>query len=149
QVDADNFRAEGARERAQREACRLRMRRGFHEFLASIPRGSGRGLKYTAKMHPGRWIVRVVLAATLTAFAANVAIGQDAIEAFYRGRTVTMTVGSAVGGGYDTYARLLARHLGRHIPGDPQVIVQNMAGAGSNKAVSYVALQAPRDGSAI
>jgi tripartite-type tricarboxylate transporter receptor subunit TctC len=118
-------------------------------FFLAFPRGSGRVLKYTAKMHSGRWIVRVVLAAAFAGSAASAALGQDAIEAFYRGRTVTITVGSAVGGGYDTYARLVARHLGRHIPGNPQVIVQNMAGAGSNKAVSYVALQAPRDGSAI
>jgi tripartite-type tricarboxylate transporter receptor subunit TctC len=54
-----------------------------------------------------------------------------------------------VGGGFDTYARLVGRHLGRFVPGNPTVIVQNMPGAGSNKAASYVALQAPRDGTAI
>jgi tripartite-type tricarboxylate transporter receptor subunit TctC len=88
----------------------------------------------------------VVAAACL---ATNAASAQDAVEAFYRGKTVTITVGSAVGGGYDTYARLVARHLGRHIPGNPMVVVQNIPGAGSNKAASYVALQAPKDGTAI
>jgi tripartite-type tricarboxylate transporter receptor subunit TctC len=80
---------------------------------------------------------------------ANVAAAQDAVEAFYRGKTVTITVGSAAGGGYDTYARLVARHLGKHIPGTPTIVVQNIPGAGSNKAASYVALQAPKDGTAI
>src|SRR5437660_10619380 len=80
---------------------------------------------------------------------ANAAPAQDTAEAFYRGRTITITVGSAVGGGYDTYARLVGRHLGKHIPGNPAIIVQNVPGAGSNKAASYVALQAPRDGTAI
>jgi len=88
----------------------------------------------------------VVVAAGL---AANTALAQDAVEAFYRGKTVTITVGSAVGGGYDTYGRLVGRHLGRHIPGNPTVVVQNIPGAGSNKAASYVALQAPKDGTAI
>jgi tripartite-type tricarboxylate transporter receptor subunit TctC len=79
--------------------------------------------------------------------AASAACAQD--EAFYRGKTVTITVGSAVGGGYDTYARLVGRHLGRHIPGNPTIVVQNIPGAGSNKAASFVALQTPKDGTAI
>jgi tripartite-type tricarboxylate transporter receptor subunit TctC len=58
-------------------------------------------------------------------------------------------VGSAVGGGFDAYARLVGRHLGRFIPGNPTVVVQNIPGAGSNKAASYIALQAPKDGTAI
>src|ERR1043166_7207547 len=89
------------------------------------------------------------LAAAAVCFAANIASAQDAVEAFYRGKTVTITVGSAVGGGYDTYARLVGRHLGRHIPGNPTVVVQNIPGAGSNKAAPYVARQAPRDAPAI
>src|ERR1700737_2968997 len=81
--------------------------------------------------------------------ATSPALAQDAVEAFYRGKTVTITVGSAVGGGFDAYARLVARHLGKYVPGNPTIIVQNMPGAGSNKAASYVALQAPKDGTAI
>jgi tripartite-type tricarboxylate transporter receptor subunit TctC len=81
--------------------------------------------------------------------ATHGASAQDAVAAFYRGKAVTITVGSAVGGGFDTYARLVARHLGKFIPGNPTLIVQNIPGAGSNKAASYVALQAPKDGTAI
>src|SRR6476660_1829736 len=95
---------------------------------------------------PFRIPTLVLATASLAAHAAQ---AQDAVEAFYRGRTVTITVGSAVGGGYDAYGRLVGRHLGRHIPGNPTVIVQNIPGAGSNKAASYVALQAPKDGTAI
>ena len=74
---------------------------------------------------------------------------QDAVEQFYRGKTVNIVVGSAVGGGFDGYARMLARHFGKYIPGNPTVVVQNMPGAGSNKAAGFVALQAPKDGTAI
>lgn len=88
----------------------------------------------------------VIVAACVT---ANAAAAQDAVEAFYRGKTVTIVVGSAVGGGFDAYARLVGRHLGAHIPGHPTVVVQNIPGAGSNKAASYVALQAPKDGTVI
>lgn len=77
------------------------------------------------------------------------ALGQDAVADFYRGKTVNITVGSAVGGGYDGYARLIARHFGRHIPGNPAIVVQNMPGAGSNRAASFVSIQAPKDGTAI
>jgi tripartite-type tricarboxylate transporter receptor subunit TctC len=80
---------------------------------------------------------------------ANTALAQDAVEAFYRGKSVTITVGSAVGGGFDAYARLVSHHLAKHIPGNPTIVVQNIPGAGSNKAASYIALQAPKDGTAI
>src|SRR4051812_3112023 len=96
---------------------------------------------------PRRLSCTLIIAALC--LAMNAAAAQDAVEAFYRGKTVTITVGSAVGGGYDTYARLVGRHLGRFIPGNPTVVVQNMPGAGSNKAATYVALQAPNDGTAI
>jgi tripartite-type tricarboxylate transporter receptor subunit TctC len=90
-----------------------------------------------------------VLVLTTTCLAANATLAQDAVEAFYRSKVVTIVVGSAVGGGFDTYARLVGRHLGRFIPGNPTVIVQNIPGAGSNKAAAYVALQAPKDGTVI
>ena len=73
----------------------------------------------------------------------------DAVAAFYRGRTVTVIVGSSPGGGYDLYGRLIARFLGRHIPGNPNVVVQNMPGAASNVAAAYVYNVAPKDGTAI
>jgi tripartite-type tricarboxylate transporter receptor subunit TctC len=74
---------------------------------------------------------------------------QDSVEGFFRGRTVSIYVGSSAGGGYDTYGRLIARHLGRHIPGHPNLVVQNMPGAGSNKAASFIYAVAPKDGTAI
>jgi hypothetical protein len=64
-------------------------------------------------------------------------------------KTISIVVGSSAGGGYDTYARILARHIGRHLPGQPNVIVQNMPGASSLKAVQYLDSGAPKDGSVV
>ena len=68
---------------------------------------------------------------------------------FYRGRTVDFYIGYSVGAGYDIYARLVAKHLGKHIPGKPAVIAQNMPGAGSLKVATYLYSVAARDGTAI
>jgi tripartite-type tricarboxylate transporter receptor subunit TctC len=68
---------------------------------------------------------------------------------FYRGKTIAMVVGTPAGGGYDIYARLLARHLGKHIPGNPLIIIQNKPGAGSVIAANYVYEVAPQDGTVI
>ena len=65
---------------------------------------------------------------------------------FYKGRTVQVVVGFTAGGGYDLYARVLARHMGKHIPGNPSVVTQNMPGAGSLKAANYLYNVAPKDG---
>lgn len=73
----------------------------------------------------------------------------DAIAEFYKGKTVEIIVGSAVGGGFDAYARFLARHIGRHIPGGPGVIVKNMPGAGGMISGNFVFNQAARDGTVI
>jgi tripartite-type tricarboxylate transporter receptor subunit TctC len=70
----------------------------------------------------------------------------QSVEAFYRGRTITMVVSTGVGDGVDTTARLVARHLGHHIPGNPTIVVKNMPGAGHVLAANYVANDAPRDG---
>jgi tripartite-type tricarboxylate transporter receptor subunit TctC len=70
-------------------------------------------------------------------------------EEFFRNRTVTILVGFTAGGGYDLYARLLGRHLGRHLPGNPAVVVQNMPGAGSAKATQFVYGMAPKDGTVL
>jgi tripartite-type tricarboxylate transporter receptor subunit TctC len=80
--------------------------------------------------------------------AFNAAAAED-VAGFYKGRTVTMMVGSEAGGGYDVYARLLARHLGKHIPGNPSFIVQNRPGAAAVIATNYLATVAPQDGSVI
>jgi tripartite-type tricarboxylate transporter receptor subunit TctC len=71
----------------------------------------------------------------------------DDISDFYAGRNVQLIIGYAPGGGYDDYARLLGRHIGRHIPGNPTVVVQNMPGAGSLRAANYLYNIAPKDGS--
>lgn len=81
--------------------------------------------------------------------AATAAPTQDptaAVAAFYQGKTVKIIVGYPPGGGYDTYARTLAAHIGRFIPGNPTVIVENMDGAGSIKALNYLYSAAPKDG---
>jgi tripartite-type tricarboxylate transporter receptor subunit TctC len=69
-----------------------------------------------------------------------------ALAAFYSGKTVKVIIGYDAGGGYDTYARTLAAHIGKHIPGTPTVIVENMPGAGSLKAANYLFTTAPKDG---
>jgi tripartite-type tricarboxylate transporter receptor subunit TctC len=68
---------------------------------------------------------------------------------FYKNRSVSIIIGYSVGGGYDTYGRLLARYLGEHIPGRPNVVPQNMPGAGSIKAANYIYGVATKDGTAI
>ncbi len=73
----------------------------------------------------------------------------DPIEDFYRGRTIKFIVGSNTGGSYDTYSRLLAAYLGKHVPGNPVVVVENMPGASGIKSVNYLAEVAPKDGSVI
>ena len=77
---------------------------------------------------------------------ANSALAQDPVADFYRGRQVNLIVGYGPGGGYDIVARLLARHLARQLPGNPSIVVQNMPGAGSMRAVNYLYSVAPRDG---
>ncbi len=73
----------------------------------------------------------------------------DAAEPFYAGKTVRLLVGFGPGGGYDLYARTLGRFIGRHIPGEPTVVVQNMPGAGSLKVANYLFNAAPRDGTTL
>jgi tripartite-type tricarboxylate transporter receptor subunit TctC len=68
---------------------------------------------------------------------------------FYKGKTFTIVVGFSPGGGYDVNARGLARHLSAHIPGNPNIIVQNMPGAGSLTSVRYLDVTAPKDGTAM
>jgi tripartite-type tricarboxylate transporter receptor subunit TctC len=70
----------------------------------------------------------------------------QSVEEFYKGKTINLTIGFSVGGGYDLYARHLARFMGKHIPGNPTIVPQNMPGAGSLKAANYIYSAAPKDG---
>ena len=70
----------------------------------------------------------------------------DSIGDFYGGRTVTLIVSTSAAGGYDTLARAIARHIGKHIAGNPTVIVRNMPGAGGLTATNYLYAAAARDG---
>jgi len=96
-------------------------------------------------MKAARPLAVAMLAGVLAAGSLQPARAQD----FYRGKTVTIVVGYSAGGGYDQYARLVARHLGRHIPGQPTVIVQNMPGAASMTSVRHLDANAAKDGTVI
>lgn len=87
----------------------------------------------------------------LCAFAATGAARAkaDAVADFYKGRAVTVVVSSSAAGGYDTLARALARHMGKHLPGNPAVIVRNMPGAGGMTATNFLYNNADKDGSII
>lgn len=89
-----------------------------------------------------RWMSLCLL---LCAAAVSTAQAQSAAN-FYRGQTISMVVSSSAGGGYDTLSRAVARYLGKHIPGNPSVIVRNMPGAGGILAMNYLAHVAPHDG---
>jgi tripartite-type tricarboxylate transporter receptor subunit TctC len=77
------------------------------------------------------------------------AVAQSDVSQFYAGKRINLIVGYGPGGGYDLAARLVARHIGRFIPGEPTVVVQNMVGAGSLRAANYLFLNAPKDGATI
>jgi tripartite-type tricarboxylate transporter receptor subunit TctC len=73
----------------------------------------------------------------------------DPVADFYKDRTVTLITGYSAGGGFDLYTRIVANHLGKHIPGQPRILVQNMPGAGSLRAANYLYNVSPKDGSVI
>src|SRR4051794_17510555 len=92
------------------------------------------------------------LAAVLLAFAAQVGAGgaqAQSVADFYSGKQVQMLIGSGPGAGFDAYARLVARHLGRHVPGQPTVVPMNKPGAGSLTMTNALVNIGPMDGSAI
>jgi tripartite-type tricarboxylate transporter receptor subunit TctC len=95
---------------------------------------------YTAR----HFFCGVAATAALSALA-QLAVA-DGVEDFYKGRSISLIIGYSVGGGYDAYARLLGRYFSRHIPGEPQVIPQQMTGAGSLRAANYIYSVAPKDG---
>ncbi len=88
----------------------------------------------------------LIMAATLTVVGAGTAARADAVADFYKGKQINVIVGYGPGGGYDVYTRLLIRHMPRHVPGNPTMVVQNMPGAGSLRAANFIGNAASRDG---
>ena len=83
------------------------------------------------------------------AFQVWAAADDKALADFYRGKTVRIIVGFSAGGGYDAYSRLIGRHIQKHIPGNPNILVENMAGAGSIILANHMYNAAPKDGTVI
>ena len=92
---------------------------------------------------------RLACLVVAAALAHEPASAQDSAAQFYKGKQITVIVGSSAGGGYDIYARLLSRHMTKYIPGNPAMVVTNMAGAGSNAAAAHLFNVAPKDGTVI
>lgn len=89
-------------------------------------------------------ILRVVLLSALVLFLVpSLSLGADD---FYKGKTIRFVVGFSPGGGFDTYTRFIARHFGKHVPGNPRTVVQNRTGAGSMIAANYIYAKARPDG---
>lgn len=87
--------------------------------------------------------------ATAASLAAPTGASAQSVEEFYKGRKIDIVIGFTVGGGYDAYARLVARHMGDHLPGKPAIVPRNMAGAGSRTAAAFIHGVAPKDGTAV
>ena len=89
---------------------------------------------------------RIALLPATIAALFLVATPRAPADEFYKGKTLTFVVGFSAGGGFDTYTRLIARHFGKHVPGNPTVVVENRTGAGSLVAANYIYNQAPATG---
>jgi tripartite-type tricarboxylate transporter receptor subunit TctC len=97
-------------------------------------------------MRVGRTGCTIVISCLL---AQAIPAQAQSVAEFYAGKTITTLIGYTSGGGYDIYARVLSRHIGRHIPGNPQVVAQNMPGAGSLRLANFLYNAAPKDGTTI
>jgi tripartite-type tricarboxylate transporter receptor subunit TctC len=95
------------------------------------------------------WALAWSCALAVALLALSYPAAAQSPSAFYKGKTMRLVVGFSPGGGYDSYTRVLARHYGRHIPGNPDVIVNNMPGASSLKSVQYLDSGAPKDGTVL
>jgi tripartite-type tricarboxylate transporter receptor subunit TctC len=111
----------------------------------------GEGVKRRAsltKCNSDRVCSLTILAA-LSALLFATPAAADQVADFYRGKSLSMIIATSPGGDYDIRARLVARHMGRHIPGEPAIIPRNMPGAVGLQAANYLAVQAPRDGTVL
>ena len=95
-----------------------------------------------------RFFVAAALSLVTAVVAAPVVAAPADPATFFKGRSIQLLIGFSPTGGYDTYARTLARHMGKHIPGNPTVLPQNMPGAGGLKVANYIYNVAPKDGTA-
>ena len=91
---------------------------------------------------------RLMAAIVMVVGATHTAAAQPAQD-FYKDSTINLYIGFPAGGGYDIYGRLVAKHLGGHIPGNPKIVPQNMVGAGGIRAANYLYSAAPKDGTAL
>src|SRR5258706_13400657 len=96
----------------------------------------------------GAALALLLLPALALPFPLAVARAESAAE-FYRGRSLTLTIGLPPGGGYDLYARVLAKHYGRHIVGNPTIVPKNMPGGGGIQSANHIFTTAPKDGSEV
>jgi tripartite-type tricarboxylate transporter receptor subunit TctC len=112
------------------------MRDQIHRFEATKPRIR-------------KIITNTAALAMLASLIALGAASADAVGDFYKGRAIDLYIGYSVGGAYDLYARVIGRHLGAHIPGNPTLVPKNLEGAGSLRLANYLYRVAPHDGSAI
>lgn len=119
-------------------------KRDFHwsgKLEASMRKGN---LGMWSRLRGG--LAALILAA-LFAVAVSAVVRAESVAEFYKGKQVTLLVGYSPGGGFDARARVVARFMGRHIPGNPEIVVQNMPGAGSKRLANYLYNAAPKDGS--
>ncbi len=108
--------------------------------MPSIVRRTASSRFYSRRLVVGAAMAIAVLPVPHAAFA------QEAVEAFYRGRNIDLNIGFSVGGTYDLYGRLVARHIGKHIPGQPTIVPKQMVGAGTRLVANHIFAVAPRDG---
>jgi len=91
----------------------------------------------------------LIAAVAVMCFCTDGESAAQPVDGLYKNKTINLIVGAGVGGGIDLYGRLVARHIGRHLPGEPKVVAQNMPAAGSIAAANYLYNVAPKDGTAI
>jgi tripartite-type tricarboxylate transporter receptor subunit TctC len=102
--------------------------------------------RHEEMMPIARWLAKLGFFAALLASSLAPAAAQPVTGDYYAGKTVQLIIGFGVGGGYDLWARTLGRHIGKHLPGNPNVVPQNMPGAGSFIAANHIYSVAPKDG---
>lgn len=125
---------------------RLWSERYRYSESAIIVRAMASAWSWSSRREILRGIVACAGLIAISIGGARSSAGQEAAS-FFKGKQVSLIVGYGPGGGYDVYGRLVARHIGRYLPGQPNVIVQNMPGAGSLVATNYLYRIAPKDGS--